>query len=153
MNGRSSSLRWGLGRDHVLFWNRSGIAACEARSHMPADQTNRVKKPARKRGVVGHPHAGLPVRYSLALILSGLAPVTLLVACLALVLTFLVPLALVLALMTLSVLVLIPLVLACRSWCGCSWSWLGWSGWFPWLWSWLCRYWLGWPWLCWRWLR
>jgi hypothetical protein len=118
---------------------------------MPADQANQVQGPARKRGFVCHPQSALPVRASLALILTGLAPVTSLVACLALVLAFLVPLALVLALLPPLVLLLAPLFLACRSWLG--WPWLGWPGWFPWLWSWLFRSWLGWPWLCWRWLR
>jgi hypothetical protein len=120
---------------------------------MPAEQAKKVKKPARKRGFVGHPHPGLPNRSSLALILTGLAPVTLTVACLALVLAFLVPLALVLALLLPLVLLLAPLVLACRSWPGWSWSWLGWPDWFPWLCSWLWRSWLRWPWLCWTWLR
>jgi hypothetical protein len=134
-------------------FDHPGIAACEARNRMPADQAKRVKKPPRKRGFVCRPHPGLPVRSSLALILSGLAPVTLILACLALLLVFLVPLALGLALLLPLVLLLAPLVLACRSWSGWSWSWLGWPCWFPWLWSWLCRSWLRWPWLCWKWLR
>jgi DNA-binding CsgD family transcriptional regulator len=59
------------------------------------------------------------------------------------------PLALALALVPPLALVLGPLVLACRSWPGWSWSWLGWPCWFPWLWSWLGRSWLQWPWFCW----
>jgi hypothetical protein len=120
---------------------------------MPADRAKGVKKSGRKRGFVGHPPPALPVQFSLALLLTGLAPVTWIEACLALILAFLVPLALVLALLPPLALVLALLVLACRSWPGWSWSWLGWPCWFPWLWSWLCRSWFRWPWLCWTWLR
>src|SRR5690242_18722189 len=102
---------------------------------MPAKQVKKGKTPARPFGWVYHPKPGLAVRSSLALILTGVAPVTLMVACLALVLAFLVPLALTLALVLPLALVLGPLALACRSWPGWSWSWLGWPCWFPWLWS------------------
>jgi hypothetical protein len=118
-----------------------------------AVQTNGGKKLRRKFGWGCHPTPVLPVRCSLALILTALAPWTVTVGCLALSLAFLVPLALVLALSALVAPVLAPLVLACRSWPGWSWSWLSCHCWFPGLWSWLGRSWLRWPWLCWTWLR
>jgi hypothetical protein len=133
--------------------DEAGDVRMGGRKRMPADQSNRMKKPARTRGFVCHPLPGLAVRSSLALILSGLAPVTFILAGLVLVLTFLVPLALALALLLPLALVLAPLVLACRSWSGWSWSWLCWYGWCPGLWSWLGRSWLRWPWLCRSWLR
>src|SRR5215468_1843604 len=120
---------------------------------MPVGQTNGGQKLTRKFGVGCYPPPVLPVRCSLPLILTGLAPVTLAVGCLALALAFLVPLALALGLSAVGALVLAPLVLACRSWPGWSWSWLCWPCWFPGLGSWLGRCWLRWPWRCWTWLR
>ena len=120
---------------------------------MPVNQTNDGKKLSRKFGFRCHPKPVLPVRSGLALILAGLAPSTWTVGCLALVLAFLVPLALALSLSALVALVLAPLVLACRSWQGCSWSWLYGCWWSPGLWAWLGQSWLRWPWLCWTWLR
>jgi len=98
-------------------------------------------------------HQGLPVFSPLVLILVGVAPIVLTLACLAVTLTFVVPVVLVLAILLPLALFLTPILQACRFWSGWSWSWVCLAHWCPGLWSWLFQSWLLWPWLCWKWLR
>src|ERR1700690_455313 len=88
---------------------------------------------------------GLPVLFSLVLILVGLAPIVLTLACLAVTLTFVVPMVLVLAISIPLTFFMAPILQVCRSWSGWSWTWIGSAFWCPWLWSWLWQSWGQWP--------
>jgi len=104
-----------------------------------------------RRGV--SKNQGLAVLSSWALILVGVAPCFVTLACLAVALTLVVRVVLVLAMLIPLVFFFAPVLQVCGSRSGRSWSLVGSAFWCPWLWSWLWQSWWQWPWLCWKWLR
>ena len=130
-----------------------GRSVARAGDERPGGRVKEGKALLGASGFVHHPKLGFVVRATLALILAGLVPVTLLVAGLALALVVVVPPALALALSAPAAVLLAPLALVGRSWPGCPCLWPYWSWRLPVPWAYLrrscfCRTWLWWTWLC-----